>query len=561
MSAVEEKGARRPGVQIMGRLVGLVRPLAGRMALAVACGTGGHLCAIAVPVLGAFLLLSVLGDYAAPFVPCACALVACALGRGVLHYAEQYNNHLIAFKTLALVRDRVFTALRRLCPAKLEGRRRGDLVALITTDVELLEVFYAHTISPIAIAVIVGAAMAVAIGLFNPWLGLLAALSYLVVGLVTPMLTARLGRDVGMRYRTKFASLTSFYLDSLRGLTQVLQFGRGADRLARMKELTADMEADQRSLKAAEGVVAGIGSAEVLLLDLAMLAASALLPTSAPTTLAGCVMPTVMLMSSFGPALACSALASSLSSTLAAGERVLELLEEEPAVLDVEDGARPDPFSGAEARDLTFSYGPGEPRVLSHVDASFPAGRIVGVQGRSGSGKSTLLKLLMRFWNAPAGSVRVSGEPVERVDTAWLRRAEAYMTQDTDLFHDTVANNIRVGRLDATDEEVVEAARKASLHDFIMTLPKGYDTEVGELGGTLSAGERQRLGLARAFLHGGDVLLLDEPTSNLDSLNEGAILKSLVEEREGRAVVLVSHRRSTMGIADEVYSVEDGRVS
>ncbi len=552
---------RRSGLRIMARLVGLVRPLAGNMVLAVACGVAGHLCAVAVPALGALLMLVVLGAYRLPFALLAVVLVLCALGRGVLHYAEQYNNHLIAFKILALVRDRVFTALRALCPAKLEGRRRGDLVALITSDVELLEVFYAHTVSPICIAVLVSLALAVLIGCFNPWLGVLALASYLVVGLATPLLTARIGRPAGMRYRTKFAGLSSFYLDSLRGLPEILQFGRGEARRAEMGRLTVDMEADQRRLKASEGLVGGIANVEVLVLDFCMLAASALLPTSAPSALAGVVLPTVLLMSSFGPVLALSALASTLSSTLAAGERVLELLEEEPAVRDVRDGVVPGAFTGQDVRDLTFSYGAGEPDVLSHVDARFPAGRIVGVQGRSGSGKSTLLKLLMRFWCAPAGSVRACDVPLEDVDTAWLRGEQSYMTQDTDLFHDTVANNIRVGKLDATDEEVVAAARKASLHDFVMTLPHGYDTEVGELGGTLSAGERQRLGLARAFVHGGSVLLLDEPTSNLDSLNEGAILKALKEERGERAVVLVSHRPSTMAVADEVYSVENGRVS
>ena len=552
---------RRSGIRIMGRLIGLVKPLAGRMALAIGFGVIGHLCAIAVPVLGTFALLAALGTYQASLVALAVALIACALGRGVFHYAEQYNNHLIAFKILALVRDRVFTALRRLCPAKLEGRRRGDLIALITTDIELLEVFYAHTISPIAIAVTVSLVMTVAIGLFNPLLGLLALAAYVIVGAVTPLLTSRLGRRVGMRYRVKFAGLSSFYLDSLRGLHEILQYGQGEARMGQMGRLTDEMEVDQKRLKAAEGLVAGIANVEVLVLDFAMLAASLALPTSAPTALAGAALPTVMMMSSFGPVLALSALASTLSSTLAAGERVLSLLEEEPVVTDVADGVRPEAFTGLEARDLDFSYGPNEESVLSGVNAKFPAGRIVGVQGRSGSGKSTLLKLLMRFWNAPEGSVRVCGEPIGRVDTSWLRGEESYMTQETDLFHDTIANNIRVGKLDATDEEVVAAAKKAALHDFVMTLPKGYETEVGELGGTLSAGERQRLGLARAFVHGGDVLLLDEPTSNLDSLNEGTILKALKEERGSRAVVLVSHRSSTMGIADEVYSVEDGRVS
>lgn len=550
---------RRSGLRIMAGLIGLVRPLAGNMALAVLCGVLGHLCAIAVPVLGAFALLGAVGSYQASLVALAVALVLCALGRGVLHYAEQYNNHLIAFKILALIRDRVFSALRRLCPAKLEGRKRGDLIALITSDVELLEVFYAHTISPIAIAVLVSATVTVAVGLFNPWLAVVALVAFAVVGLVTPLVTARLGSQTGMRYRERFADLSSFYLDSLRGLFEILQFGQGARRLEQMRRLTDDMEVEQSKLKSAEGVIGGIANVEVLVFDFVMLACAALLPTSAPDALAGAVMPTVLLMSSFGPVLALSALSNSLFSTLAAGERVLSLLEEEPVVTDVEDGAVPERFTGARVVDLDFGYG--DEQVLSGVNATFEPGRVIGIKGRSGSGKSTLLKLLMRFWNAPAGSVRICDEPIERVDTAYLRSVESYMTQETDLFHDTIANNIRIGKLDATDEEVVAAAKKAALHDFVMTLPNGYDTEVGELGGTLSAGERQRLGLARSFVHEGPMLLLDEPTSNLDCLNEGVILRALKEERGDRTVVLVSHRASTMGIADKVYSVEDGRVS
>ena len=564
---------RRSGIRIMAGLIGLVRPLAGNMALAILFGVVGNLCAIAVPVLGVFALLSAVGSYHASLLVLAVALILCALGRGVFHYAEQYNNHLIAFKILALIRDRVFSALRRLCPAKLEGRRRGDLVALITSDVELLEVFYAHTISPIAIAVLVSLTVTVGVGLFNPWLAVVALVAFLVVGLVTPLLTSRMGNQVGMRYRERFADLSSFYLDSLRGLFEILQLGQGTRRLEGMRRLTGEMEVEQSRLKSVEGVIGGIASVEVLVFDFAMLACSVLLPTSAPDALAGAVLPTVMLMSSFGPVLALSALSSSLFSTLAAGERVLSLLEERPVVTDVADGVVPECFTGVRVVDLSFAYladasmgaladDPGDADlVLDGVSASFEPGRIIGISGKSGSGKSTLLKLLMRFWNAPAGSVRVCEEPIERVDTAYLRRTESYMTQETDLFHDTIANNIRVGKLDATDEEVIAAAKKAALHDFVMTLPQGYDTEVGELGGTLSAGERQRLGLARSFVHAGPFLLLDEPTSNLDCLNEGVILRALKEEREGRTVVLVSHRASTMGIADKVYSVENGRVS
>ena len=547
---------RRTGIGVMARLVGLVRPLAGYMALAVALGLAGHLCATALTVLGAYGVLSVLGEAALPLAGIVVAMALCAVARGVLRYGEQACNHFIAFKLLALIRDRVFRALRRLAPAKLEGRGKGELISVITSDIELLEVFYAHTISPALIALAFCAILVAFIGSFNPVLGAYAALSYALVGIVQPWLASRAAGDDGLRFRTRSGELSGFVLDSLRGLDEILQYDQGDARLKELRARTDALTADEARLKRVAGRNAAASSAGVLLLDVGMLLLAAwLAPGEAP--LAGVLVPTAALMGSFGPVIALANLGSTLQATFAAGNRVLDILDEDPQVEDVHGRAHTG-FAGAAARDVAFSYD-GEP-VLDGITLEAPEGKIVGITGRSGSGKSTLLKLFMRFWEPAAGSVEVSGRSVSDVNTANLRALESFVTQETHLFRDSIRENLRIAKLDATDEEVEEACRKASLHDFICSLPQGYDTPVGELGDALSGGERQRIGLARAFLRDAPFMLLDEPTSNLDSLNEAVILRALAREREGRTVLLVSHRASTMRIADEVVSVEQGRV-
>lgn len=547
---------RRTGIGVMARLVGLVRPLAGYMALAVALGLAGHLCATALTVLGVYGVLSVLGEAALPLVGIVVAMALCAVARGVLRYGEQACNHFIAFKLLALIRDRMFRALRRLAPAKLEGRGKGELISVITSDIELLEVFYAHTISPALIALAFCAILVAFIGSFNPILGACAALSYALVGIVQPWLASRAAGDDGLRFRTRSGELSGFVLDSLRGLDEILQYDQGEARLKELRARTDALTADEARLKRVAGRNAAASSAGVLLLDVGMLLLAAwLAPEGAP--LAGVLVPTVALMGSFGPVIALANLGSTLQATFAAGNRVLDILDEDPQVEDVHGRAHTG-FAGAAARDVAFSYD-GEP-VLDGITLEAPEGKIVGITGRSGSGKSTLLKLFMRFWEPAAGSVEVSGRSVSDVNTANLRALESFVTQETHLFRDSIRENLRIAKLDATDEEVEAACRKASLHDFICSLPRGYDTPVGELGDALSGGERQRIGLARAFLRDAPFMLLDEPTSNLDSLNEAVILRALAREREGRTVLLVSHRASTMRIADEVVSVEQGRV-
>lgn len=550
---------KRSGFQVMLKLAYLVKPLTGYMLLAILMGLIGHLCAAFLTVFGGYAVLNALGA-AVPVTMAAsfAFLVIFALLRGILRYAEQACNHFIAFKLLALIRDRVFRALRRLCPAKLEGRDKGDLIAVITSDIELLEVFYAHTISPAAIALLFTVILCVLIGSYHWALGLLALAAYLTVGVLIPLAASKYSGDDGAKFRSKSGELSAFVLDSLRGLSETIQYGQGKKRLEEMNERTDALSRDEERLKRTAGLNAAVTGAVVLIFDLLMLLLSALLYQNGTVGFDGVLIPTLALFSSFGPAIALANLGSTLQNTFAAGNRVLDILEEQPVTEEI--AGQPEvAFSGAAAENVRFSYG--KETILEDVSVKIPEHAIVGIVGRSGSGKSTLLKLFMRFWEADRGSITLSGTEVGKINTNNLRRMESFVTQETHLFRGSIKNNLRIAKLDAADAEIEAACKKASVHDFIVTLPRGYDTPVGELGDTLSGGERQRLGLARAFLHQAPFLLLDEPTSNLDSLNEAVILKSMHQERNGRTVVLVSHRQSTMRIADTVYSVENGRVS
>ena len=550
---------KRSGFQVMSRLIGLVKPLTGFMVLAVLMGLLGHLCATFLTVFGVKAVLNVMG---LEQVCSLGALFGCmalfAVARAFLRYGEQGCNHYIAFRLLALIRDKIFKALRRLCPAKLEGRDKGDLISLITSDIELLEVFYAHTISPALIGFLFSLILCLYIGSFHVYLGLLALAAYLTVGLLVPMFISRMSGDKGLQFRTKSGALSAYILDSIRGLQEIIQYNQGSQRLERMNARTADLTKEEAALKKTTGRNIAITNSIILIFDLSMAFLSIHLYSLEALSFSGVLLATVALMSSFGPVIALANLGSTLQSTFAAGNRVLDILDEEPQTQEV-TGKEEITFSGADVEHVTFSYG--DEVVLKDLTLEVPEHKIVGIMGKSGSGKSTLLKLFMRFWEAQKGEVRISGTPVGQVNTSNLRDMESFVTQSTHLFCDSIRNNLKIAKLDATDEELVAACKKASVHDFILSLPQGYDTPVGELGDTLSGGEQQRLGLARAFLHNGDFMLLDEPTSNLDSLNEAVILRSLSQESRGKTVVLVSHRESTMKIADTVYSVENGRMS
>ena len=571
---------RRSAIQIMGSLIGLVKPLLHIMLAAIILGTLGYLCAIFLTILaGQVIVHGLLTGAAGMTVPVdnmwlvftpvktiITVMIVIAVLRGILHYMEQYCNHFIAFKLLAIIRHKVFAALRKLCPAKLEGRDKGNLISIITTDIELLEVFYAHTISPIAIATLTSIIMVIFIGRYHWLAGLLALAAYLIVGVAIPMWNGKRGSQKGMEFRTNFGELNSFVLDSLRGLDETIQYGQGEKRKEQMSEHSKNLAGMQESLSKMEGSQRSFTNMVILLASFGMLALTIWLYDKGAMGFEGILTCTIAMMGSFGPVVALSSLSNNLNQTLASGERVLSLLEETPLVEeipgDVETSgaeSKEHGFTGAEAENVTFAYG--EEVILDNYSLKLQPGKITGIHGASGSGKSTLLKLLMRFWDVQDGSVSVDGTDVRKIPTKHLRDMESYVTQETHLFHDSIANNIAIAKPGASREEIMEAAKKASIHDFIMTLPKGYDTEVGELGDTLSGGEKQRIGIARAFLHECPLILLDEPTSNLDSLNEGIILKSLKESAEKKTVVLVSHRVSTMNVADVVYEMENGRIS
>ena len=550
---------KRSGFKVMARLIGLVKPLSGYMALAVFMGLAGHLAATFITIFGGYAVTDAAGikaPFSMTFI--IVSVIVFALLRGVLRYAEQSCNHFIAFKLLALIREKVFIALRRLCPAKLEGKDKGDLISVITSDIELLEVFYAHTVSPVLIAVLFSVILCLFIGRFHPLLGLIALAAYVTVGAVIPVATSKISGGDGIRFRTESGELSGFVLDSLRGLPEILQYDCGEKRLEEMNVKIDGLSAAQKRMKNRASQNQGVTGTVILIFDLIMLLASAALYKNGSIDFAGTVIPTIALMSSFGPTVALSNLGSTLQNTFAAGNRVLDILEESPAVEEIFDGQDIE-FSGAGAQNVTFSYG-GDV-ILKDLSVDIPKASVIGITGASGSGKSTLLKLFMRFWDTKEGQIRISDTDISKINTESLRNAESFVTQETHLFHDSIKNNIRIAKTNATDKEIEEACKNASVHDFIMTLKDGYDTPVGELGDTLSGGERQRIGIARAFLHDAPFMLLDEPTSNLDSLNEAIILKSLDTEKNDKTVLLVSHRKSTMRIADRIYSVEHGRMS
>ena len=552
-------GKRRSGIRIMGQLIGLVKLLFHVMTAAVILGVVGYLCAIFLTVFAGMALLNVLGiDRSIPLITLFVILAAAAVLRGILHYGEQACNHYIAFKLLALIRHKVFAALRRLCPAKLDGRDKGNLISIITSDIELLEVFYAHTISPIAIAVIVCVITEAVFFRYHWMTGVFALAGYLAVGLIVPLRNSSRGADKGMEFRTEFGDLNSFILDSLRGLDETIQYGQGKLRSAQIDERSRRLDAKQKYMKELEGAQRGMTNVLILLFSYGMLFLSTWLVMKGQMEFEGGFLCTILMMGSFGPVTALSSLSNNLMQTLASGERVLSIMEEEP-VVDETEGEEAGAFGDISCGNLDFAYD--DEQILKDYSIEIPEGSRIGIHGKSGSGKSTLLKLIMRFYDPDQGSIRIHGRDLKKINTDELRNMESYVTQETCLFHDSIANNIAVAKPGASRQEIEEAAKKASLHEFIMSLPNGYDTPVGELGDTLSGGERQRIGIARAFLHDAPLMLLDEPTSNLDSLNEGIVLKSLRESCRDKTMVIVSHRESTMAAAQKVYEMNNERVS
>lgn len=545
---------RRSGIVIMAKLVGLVKPLLHIMLLAIILGTAGYLCAISLTILGVKAMLEGSGKLFA-------LMIIFAVMRGILHYTEQYCNHFIAFKLLAIIRNKVFSALRRLCPAKLEGRDKGNLISVITTDIELLEVFYAHTISPIVIAFITSLIVTIFIGYHNIYAGILALAGYITVGVIIPVINGKRGGNTGLLYRNQFGDLNSYMLDCLRGLDETIQYNQGDNREEKLVNKSDKLGGYQKRLNGFEGTQRAITNIAILAFSFGMVLLTAYLWKEKQIEFEQMIICIVSMMGSFGPVVALSNLSNNLNQTLASGERVLALLEEEPVVYEIEKSSEAacdnisneNAIDSIEVKNISFAYE--SRKIFDNFSVDFKAGKINGIWGESGCGKSTLLKLLMRFWNVDNGTIVINGEDINKIPTCDLRKLESYMTQQTYLFNDTIGNNIAIAKEDATKDEIIEAAKKASIHDFIISLPNGYDTNVGELGDSLSGGEKQRIGLAKVFLHDAPLILLDEPTSNLDSLNEGIILKSLREQQGEKTVILVSHRKSTMNVVDNIIQL------
>lgn len=543
---------------VMSRLIGFVKPLVPIMFLAIVMGIIGFLTAIFITVFGGYALLSILDIVAVMSIKTIyTCIVFFAVVRGLLHYAEQACNHYIAFKILALIRDKVFGALRKLAPAKLDGKDKGNLISVITSDIELLEVFYAHTISPIFIAIIVSIIMVVFISQYSIVLGIIALFAYITVGVIIPLIASKTVKKTGKTFRAEFGEMNAFFLDSMRGIKESIQYNYGKKRLQQINERTDSMSKTQEKMKKNAGANSAITGVAIYGFSVVMLFVSSLLYLNGQVGFDGVVISTIAMFSSFGSVIAVANLGSGLTQTIASGNRVMDILDDTPSVKEVTNGKNIF-FDGVKFDSVDFLYA--DEKILDDFSIRIPERKIIGITGKSGSGKSTMLKLLMRFYDTNSGIISISNTDIKEINTKCLRDTESFVTQEIQLFHDSIESNIRIAKLDATRDEIMEACKKASVHDFIMTLPNDYDTEVGELGETLSGGERQRIGLARAFLHNAPLILLDEPTSNLDSLNEAVILKALKED-ESRTVVIVSHRVSTMKIVDEVYSVEDVRRS
>ena len=557
---MKKQGGRMSGGRIMASLIVLLGSLAYVMVFAVINGSLGFVCSMGVTVFGAVGVAKALGEQIALSYG---VIIGMAVGLGVLRgglrFVEQYCNHYIAFRLLAVLRDKIFAALRRLCPAKLESKQKGSIIAMLTSDIETLEVFYAHTVSPICIALTVSAAVMIFVGLVSSWwLALVAALGYIAVGIVAPLISSSAMKEAGEKYRACFSAFNAYFLDSIKGIKDIVLNNAGETRKRGVSERSDTLSGYTRELKYKIANATAATEFTVSFMTLIAAGAAVALVAAGEISIGKAIIGVVAIFGSFGPVIAISALPGNLTQTFASGDRVLKLLNEKPVVENIENG-EDFLFEDLEVKDLCFSYEK-DKEVLKDICLNAKRGEIVGIVGKSGCGKSTLLKLLLRFWSKDGGSISYCGKDIEEINSSSLTDNVTMVSQSTYLFDDTIEENLRVAKEDATEEELERACRRASVHDFIVSLPEGYETRAGALGDNLSAGEKQRIGLARAFLRGSGLILLDEPTSNVDSINEGMILRSLAEQKKDKAIILVSHRESTMAIADRVYRIENGRI-
>ena len=550
---------RKSGFLIMKRLILELKPLIPYMCITITMGVLGFLAAISITSFSAVAILSVIDNgFKVSFISAIIVVVICAILRGPLRYIEQLSGHYIAFKILVILRDKVFTALRKLAPAKLEGKEKGNLISLITSDIELLEVFYAHTIAPISIAVITNLIISIVLYSINPYYGFMGLLLYIIIGFCIPYFTSKIGKKAGMEYRNKFGETNSYLLDSLRGLKEVLIFKNGEKRKENIHKLSEELNSKQKKIKLHEGVIRATTDFTIMVGMIGFTILGLYLYIEGKINFGQGILAIVILSSSFGPVVALSNLSNNLLQTFASAERLFNLLDENPEVIE-NPGERTLTNMDIEYKDVTFSY-KGREDILKNINIDVKRGDSIAIVGESGSGKSTFVKLLMRFFDTNSGDIIFGNENLKTLETKTLRDNQVLMSQETYLFNETIEDNIKIGYQNATKNEVEEAAKKASIHEFIVTLPKGYKTKVGELGGYLSSGEKQRIGLARAFLSKGNTLILDEPTSNLDTLNEGEILKSIKENKKDKTIILITHRKSTASICDKTFRLKNKKL-
>lgn len=552
---------RRSGFQIMKRLIVELKPLAPIMLITIFMGVLGFLAAIAIASFAGVAIGAFIGDINfISFKGALIVMVVCAILRGFLRYGEQLSGHYIAFKILYILRDKIFTVLRRLAPAKLEGKEKGNLIALITSDIELLEVFYAHTIAPISIAIITNTIISIILFMINPVFGVVAAIFFVIVGFLIPYLSSSFAKEAGVVYRNTFGESNNYILDSLRGLKEILLYKNGNERIKNINKNSERLNKSLDRIKEHEGIIRALTDITIMIAILTFVLLGFNKYLANEITFTESIVSIIILASSFGPVVALSNLSNTLLQTFACAERIFAIIDEVPQVEEVtnKNNVR---CENIDYKDVSFAYPNRSEKIFENASITINKGDKIALIGESGIGKSTFIKLLMRFFDVNSGSIDINGINIKDINTKSLRSSQRLVSQETYLFNESIMENIKIGNKDATEADVIEAAKKASIHEFILSLPKGYETKVGELGGNLSSGERQRIGLARAFLKDSDVLILDEPTSNLDALNEGEILKSIKENCSDKTIVLISHRKSTTAICDKVYKLENKKLT
>ncbi len=555
---------RRSGLSIIFSLIKLLKPLRIPMFIAITMGTLSHVASFALGIFGLYAVLSSIktlapqlhelffGTYSAGtyFV----ILISAGILRGVFHYIEQFFNHLIAFKVLAIIRHKVFTAIRKLAPAKLESKNPGQLISLIMGDIELLEVFYAHTVSPIAIAFLCSIILFIFYLKISIWAALLALASQIYMAIWLPLNTAKKTTQLSLEVRNQIGDLNGKFIDKIRGIRETIQYSDGDNSLQELDQITDDLLDKQWELKEIGAELSSNVEFKIILFGILQFLLSLFLLQRGMISMAGAATACMLTIGSFGPFVSIANLGAVLNNTFACGERVLSILEEEPIVEDVTNGINV-ANGDIELKNVDFIYNEGGDKILEDFNLKINKGEVLGIMAESGRGKSTILKLIMRFWDVNQGEITFSNQNIKTINTHSIYDKINYMTQNTFLFTGSIKENMLIAKPDATDEEIYAALKRASIYDFVIGLQEGLDSFIGEDGLNFSGGERQRLGLARCFLADKDIFLLDEATSNLDSINEAIILKSIIENRQGKTVVIVSHRMSTLAVCDRIVEI------